>query len=112
MAFTGGGSEVVESVELGGVECYSVCGCVLLDSGDAAGAGDGCDVIAAGQEPGQRGLGRGGADFGADGADFVDDGEVPGEVRSGEPRVGLAPVVVGEVVDRANLAGEQSVAER
>jgi hypothetical protein len=34
------------------------------------------------------------------------------EVFSGEPRVGLAPVVVGEVVDGADLSGQQAVPER
>ena len=54
----------------------------------------------------------GGADLGADGLHLVDDRQVAGEVLTGEPGVGLAPVVVGEVVDRADLAGEQAVSER
>ena len=44
--------------------------------------------------------------------DLVDDREVALEVLAGEARVGLAPVVVGEVVDGADLPGEQAVAER
>ena len=44
--------------------------------------------------------------------DFVDDGQVDLEVVAGEARVGLAPVVVGEVVDRADRAGEEAVTER
>src|SRR5947208_90143 len=65
----------------------------------------------AGQQPRQRGLCRGGADFGADGLYLVDDAQVALEVLAGEARVGLAPVVVGEVVDGADLPGQQAVTE-
>ena len=34
------------------------------------------------------------------------------EVLAGEPRVGLAPVVIGEVVHGADPPGQQAVAER
>src|SRR3954447_5414987 len=111
MAFTGGGGQLVESVELVIVEYDPVRGRVLLNAGDTASAGDGSDVIAARQQPRQCGLRWGGTDFGADGADFVDNGQVPDEVLPGEPRVGLAPVVVGEVVDGADLARQQSVTQ-
>jgi hypothetical protein len=60
----------------------------------------------------RAGLCRGGADFGADRPDLVNDGEVAGEVLTGEAWVGLAPVVVGEVVDGADLAREEAVSER
>jgi hypothetical protein len=112
VARTRRGREVVEAVELCGGELDTVCGGVLLDAGDPAGAGDRGDVVAAGQQPGQRGLRGGGADLGADGRHLVDDREVAPEVLTGEAGIGLAPVVVGEVVDRADLAGQQPVAER
>src|SRR3954465_6537162 len=104
--------EVVEPLQLARGELDAVGGGVLLDAGDSSGAGDGGDVVALGEDPGQCGLGGGGADLGPDGADLVHDGQVPGEVLAGEPWVGLAPVVVGEVVDGADLAGEQPVPER
>src|SRR6266568_709361 len=50
--------------------------------------------------------------FGMNGLDFVDDAEVAPEVLAGEARVGLAPVVGGELVARAKLAGQEAVAER
>jgi hypothetical protein len=111
-AVAGGGVERVQALELVRGECDAVSGGVLFDAGDPAGAGDGSDVVAAGEDPGEGGLGRGGADLGADGGDFVDDGEVALEVLAGEPRVGLTPVVVGEVVDGADLSGQQAVSER
>ena len=40
-----------------------------------------------------------------------DDAQVALEVLPGESRVGLAPVVVGEIVDGADLAGEKAVTE-
>ena len=112
MTFTGGRRQLVESVELLSGEYYRIRRRVLLDSGDTASAGNGRDVITSSEEPRQRRLGRGRPDLGADGTDFIDDGEVPDEVLAGEPRVRLAPVVVGEVVDGANLAGEQPMSER
>ena len=62
----GGRGQGVEPLELVGGEHDGVGGGVLLDAGDAAGAGDGGDVVALGQQPGQRDLGGGGADLGAD----------------------------------------------
>jgi hypothetical protein len=76
----GRGLQRVESVELVGGEGDALgCG-VLLDSCDAPGAGNRRDVLAAGEQPGQCGLGGGGAVLGADGGDLVDDGEVAAEV--------------------------------
>ena len=43
-----------------------------------------------GEQPGQRDLGRGGADLGGDGFDLVDDAQVVLEVLAAEARVGLA----------------------
>jgi hypothetical protein len=52
------------------------------------------------------------ARLGGDGRDLVDDAQVALEILPGEARVRLAPVVVGDVVDGADLAGEEAVAER
>src|SRR6266404_822024 len=38
--------------------------------------------------------------------------QVAAEILAGEARVGLAPIVVGELFGRANLAGEEAVAQR
>ena len=103
--------ERVEPAELVDGELDVRSGGVLFDACDAAGAGDGSDVLTPAEEPGQRGLGRGGADLGTDGGDLVDESEVALEVVAGEARIGLAPVVVAEVVDGADLSGEQAVAE-
>src|SRR5215216_4287497 len=81
----------------------SICASV---SSIAAGAGDRGDVVAAGEDPRERGLRGGCADLCADRADLVDEGEVAAEVVPGEAGVGLAPVVVGEVVDGADLSRE------
>jgi hypothetical protein len=97
--------EVVELVDLLGGQLDAVGGDVLLDPGDALGAGDGSDVVALGQQPGQGDLRRGGAGLGRDGLDLVGDSQVALEVRAGEARVGLAPVVVHEVLGRADLQG-------
>jgi hypothetical protein len=46
------------------------------------------------------------------GLDLIDDAQVALEVLAGEARVGFAPVVIGELLGRANLPGEETVAER
>jgi hypothetical protein len=53
VAFAGGGREVVEPFDLAAGEFDAVGGGVLLDAGDAPGAGDRGDVVAVGEEPGQ-----------------------------------------------------------
>jgi len=110
--FAGGWGEVVQPGELGGGELEAVGGGVLLDAVDAAGAGDRGDVVALGEQPGQGDLGRGCPDFGGDGSDLLDNAEVPLEVLPEEPRVVLAPVVVGNVGRGTDLAGEEAVAQR
>ena len=112
MAFAGGRGQVAEPFELVAAELDAVGGGVLLDAGDATGAGDRGDVIALGEQPGQRDLRRCGAGLGGDGLDLVDDGQVALEVLAGEAGVGLAPVVVGDVVGGTDLAGEETVAKR
>ena len=112
MALAGGRREVVQPFDLLGAQLDAVGGGVLLDAGDPLGAGDRGDVVALREQPGQRDLRRCGARLGGDGLDLVDDAQVALEVLAGEARVGLAPVVVGELLGRADLAGEEAVAER
>src|SRR5215218_8962358 len=112
VALARGRHEVVQAVELGGGEFDAVGSGVFLDAGNPPGSGDGSDVVAAGQQPRQRGLCRRGSDLGADGLHFVDDAQVALEVLAGEPRVGLAPVVIGEVVHGADPPSQQAMAER
>jgi len=112
VAFAGGRRQVAEPFELIAAELDAVGGGVLLDAGDPPGAGDRGDVVALSEQPGQRDLRRCGAGFGGDGLNLVDDGQVALEVLPGEAGVGLAPVVVGDVVGGADLAGEEAVAKR
>ena len=74
--------------------------------------GIGADVVALRQQPGQSHLGRGGPGLGGNGLDLVDDAQVAPEVLAGEARVGLPPVVLGELLGYADLAREEAVAER
>ena len=112
MAFPGSRGEVVQSFDLLGAELDAVGGGVLLDAGDSLCAGDRGDVVALGEQPGQSNLCRCGTHLGGNGFDLLDDAQVALEVLSDEARVGLAPVVVGEVVNGADLAGEKAVTER
>ena len=95
VALAGGRGEVVQPFDLLGAQLDAVGGGVLLDAGNALGAGDRGDVVALREQPGQGDLRRCGADLGGDGLDLVDDAQVALEVLAGEARVGLAPVVVG-----------------
>ena len=89
---TGCWGEVVELVDLLGGQLDAVGGDVLLDPGDAPGAGDGGDVVALGQQPGQGDLGRGGANLGRDCLDLVGDGEGALDVLAGRrPVRGVQP---------------------
>src|SRR3989441_4917614 len=112
VAFPGSRSEVVQPFDLLGTELDAVGGGVLLDAGDSLGAGDRGDVVALGEQPGQSNLCRCGTDLGGNGFDLTDNAQVALEVLSDEARVSLAPVVVGEVVNGADLAGEKAVTER
>jgi hypothetical protein len=101
VALTRGRGQIVEALDLLRAELDAV-GCrVFLDAGDSLGAGDGGDVVALGEQPGQRDLRRCGADLGSDGLDLVDDADVLLEVACGKARVGLAPVVVVELLGGA-----------
>jgi hypothetical protein len=109
VSLAGGGFERVEPLELVGGELNVRGGGVLLNPCDAAGARDGSDVVTTAEEPGQRSLGGSRADLGSDRGDLVDEGEVALEVVAGEAGVRLAPVVVAEIVDGADLPGEQAM---
>ena len=107
-----GRGEVVESLDLLWAQLDTV-GCrVLLDAGDPLGAGDRGNVVALGEQPGQRDLRRCGVELGGAGLDLVDDAEVLLEVALGEAGVVLAPVVVGEILGGADRPGEEAVPER
>jgi hypothetical protein len=67
------------------------------------------DVVAL---PGQRHLRRCGARLGGDLLDLIDDAQIALEVLADEARIGFAPVAVGELLGRADLPGEETVAER
>src|SRR5207247_1391722 len=80
VAFAGGGREIVEPRELLRAQFDRVGRGVLLDAGDALGAGDRRDVVALSEQPRQRHLGRCGFQLGSDGLDLVDDAQVLLEV--------------------------------
>jgi len=58
VALAGGRGEVVEPLDLLGAQLDAVGSGVLLDAGDALGAGDRGDVVALRQQPGQSDLRR------------------------------------------------------
>jgi hypothetical protein len=112
VALAGGWHEVVQPLDLLGAQLDVIGGRVLLDAGDPLGAGNRGDVVALREQPGESDLCRGGSRLGCDGSHLVDDAQIALEVLAGEARVGLAPVVVGELLGRADVAGEEPVAKR
>jgi hypothetical protein len=104
--------EVVQPFDLPGAHLDAVGGGVLLDTRDPLGSGNRRDVVTLREQPGQRHLRRCGARLGSDSLDLIDDVQVALEVFAGKARVGFAPVVVGELLGRADLPGEKTVAER
>jgi hypothetical protein len=110
--FAGSRGEVVQPFDLLGAELDAIGGSVLLDARDSPAAGNRGDVVTLDEQPGQSDLCRGGTHLGSEGFDLIDDVQVALEVLSDEARISLAPVVVGEVLDGANLAGEEAVSER
>ncbi len=82
----GGGGDGVEPSELVVAELYFVGSDVLLDTGHPLGAGDRGDVVALGQHPGQRDLGRRAPDLAGNGLDLLGTGQVVPEVLIGETR--------------------------
>src|SRR5206468_2016583 len=101
VALAGGRREVVQAVDLLGAQLHAVRGCVLLDAGDALGSGNRSDVVTLREQPGQSDLCRCCTRLGRNGLYLVDDPQVALEVLAGEARVGLAPIVVGELLGRA-----------
>jgi hypothetical protein len=112
VALAGGWREIVQPFHLLGAQLDAVSGCVLLDASHPLGAGNRGNVVALRQQPGQSDLCRCRTRLCGDGLDLVHDVQVALEVLAGKPRVGLAPVVVGELLGRADLAGEEAVAQR
>ena len=84
-------------------------GGVFFDAGDPLGPGNRRAVVALREQPGQRDLRRCRSRLGRNGSDLVDDAQIALEVLPGEARVGLAPVVVGALLWRADLTGEEAV---
>jgi hypothetical protein len=64
------------------------------------------------EQPGQSDLGWCRPRLASNGLNFVDDAKVALEVLAGEAWIGLAPGVVGELLGRADIAGEEAVAKR
>ena len=112
VALAGRRRETVQPFDLPGAQLNAVGGGVLLHTRDPLGSGDRRDVVALREQPGQRHLRRCGARLGGDGLDLIDDVQVALEVLAREARVGFAPVIVRELIGRADLPGEETVAER
>ena len=90
-------------------ELDAVGGGVLLDTGHPPGPGNRGDVLTLREQPRQGDLSRRRIGLLRDGRDLVHDAQVAVEVLAGEPGVSPAPVVVGNVVLTADLAGEEAV---
>src|SRR5467141_1459597 len=106
MALTGGRREVVQPFDLLGAQLDAVGGGVLLDAGNPLGAGNRSDVVTLCEQPGQSDLCRCCSRLSGNGSDLVNNAQITLEVLAGEARVGLAPVVAGELLGRADLARE------
>src|SRR6185437_11222101 len=76
------------------------------------GAGNRSDIVALCEQPGQSYLRRCCTCLRSDRLDLIDDPQIALEVFAGETRVGLSPVIVGQMLGRANLACKKAVAER
>jgi hypothetical protein len=108
---TDGRAELIEPLDLPRAQRDAVGSGVLFDAGEALVPGIGA-MSSPWAAASQRDLRRGGVELGGDGLDRVDDPEVLLKVVLDKPRVGLAPVIVGEVLRRADRSGEEAVAER
>src|ERR1700722_11624605 len=95
---TRGRRKFVEPVDLLGAQLDPVRGYVLLDPGHALRAGNRSDVVALGQEPGQRNLTRRRSELRGDSFDLFDETLVALEVLPHEARIGLAEVTVVQLV--------------
>ena len=105
VALADGRREVVQPFDPLGAQLDAVGG-VLLDAGDPLGAGDRGDVVALREQPGQSDLCRCCARLSGNGLDLLDDAQVALEVIASEARVGLAPIVVGELLIRRGEGSE------
>src|SRR3954451_12640082 len=85
---------------------------VLLEVGAALRAGDGDDVLALVQHPGERELARGHALVGGELLEPADEVEVLLEVLALEARREATVVVLGEIVGGLDRAREEAAAER
>ena len=112
VAHASGRHEVVQPFDLRSAQLDAVGGGVLLDAGDPFGAGNRGNVVTLREQPGQSDLCRCGSHLRGNGLDLVNDAQIALEVLASEARVGLAPVVVGELLGRADVASEEPVAER
>jgi hypothetical protein len=106
------GHGICDLRELVGAQLDVRRGDVLLQTRAALGPGDRDDVVALGQHPCKRELRRRHALGGGELLDRGDEVEVALEVLALEARVPAAEVVVGEVVERLDLAGQEPAAER
>src|SRR6185312_4857543 len=84
---------------------------VLLEASRALGAGDWHDVVALGQHPSERKLRRRHATLLGEFGDAVGEPEVLLQRLLLESRVGAPPVVLGQIIERADLPGEEAATE-
>ena len=101
--------QVVQPGDLLGCKREAVCAYVLLEPRDSPRPRDGDDVAALCQEPGDRHLSRSRGRLGGDPLYLVGDAEVALEVLAHEARIGLAPVALRKVVERADGSGQEAV---
>src|ERR1700730_6953633 len=109
---TGGRCEVVQPFDLLSGQLDAASGGVLLYAVTPLGAGNRSDVVALREQPGQRHLGRCCSHLSGNGSDLVDDAQIALEVLAGKARVALAPVLLGELLGRADVPREKAVAEQ
>src|SRR5882762_2273263 len=106
VALAGGRREVAQPFDLLGAQLDAAGRDVLLDAGGPHGAGNRGDVPALREQPGQSDLCRCCARLSGNGLDLLDDAQVALEVIASEARVGLAPIVVGELLIRRGEGSE------
>ena len=82
---------------------------VLFDARHPLGAWNRSDIVTLREQPGQGHLRRCRTRLGGNRLYLIDDAQVEPEVLAGETRVALAPVVCGELLGRANVAGQEAM---
>src|SRR6185437_15634989 len=90
--------ELVQLLDLPWAQLKTVGGSVLLDACDPLGAGNRGDVTTLRKQPPQSDLCRSRSYLDGNGLDLIDDAQVALEVFAGEAWVGLAPIVVEELL--------------